>query len=230
MSIKRIKKWLPLMVLLVCVVSAYGFGLHNYFSLESLQAQKEGFLDYAHNHPVLSVLIFSALYIFSVALSLPIATLLTLLGGFLFGKWLGTLIVVTGATMGAVIVFLVAKSSLGSALREKAGGFYNKISKNMEENAVGYLFFMRLVPLFPFVLVNIVPALFNVPLRVFIFTTFFGIIPGSFVYVNVGETLGEIESLKDLISAETLIAFGLLGLFALIPTIYKQIKSKDKSK
>jgi uncharacterized membrane protein YdjX (TVP38/TMEM64 family) len=133
---------------------------------------------------------------------------------------------VSAATIGASIIFMVAKTSLGETLREKAGGLYKRIEGNMQDNAVGYLLFMRLVPLFPFFLVNIVPALFNVPLRVFVITTFIGILPGSFVYVNVGEQLGDIETLNDLVSRKTLLAFALLGVFALIPTLYKQWKGR----
>ena len=98
----------------------------------------------------------------------------------------------------------------------------------MGDNASGYMLFMRLVPLFPFVLVNIVPALFNVRLKTFLWTTFIGILPGSFVYVNLGETLGEISSLNDLVSTRTILAFALLGMFALIPTLYHQWKRRQK--
>ncbi|MEM7651408.1 MAG: TVP38/TMEM64 family protein [Pseudomonadota bacterium] len=224
-----IKRWAPLIVILGLMAGAYITGLHEHVNLESFHAQKDQLLAQVAEAPIISALIFLALYAGSVALSLPIATLLTLAGGFLFGKWIGTLLVVGAATLGASIIFMIAKTSLGETLREKAGGLYARIESNMKDNAVGYLLFMRLVPLFPFVLVNIVPALFNVSLRVFVLTTFVGIIPGSFVFVNVGERLGEIESLSDLVSTETLLAFGLLGLFALIPTLYKQFKNKGAS-
>ena len=131
---------------------------------------------------------------------------------------------VVSATIGATLVFLIAKSSVGETLREKAGKLYSKIEGNMRENAVGYLLFLRLVPLFPFFLINIVPAMFNVSTKVFVLTTLFGIIPGSFVYVNVGTQLADIENLKDIVSKDLLLAFGLLGLFALVPTFYKQFK------
>ncbi|GJL85648.1 MAG: hypothetical protein DHS20C02_14230 [Micavibrio sp.] len=222
----HIQRWLPLIILIGLIGLAYSNGWHQLLSLESLQEQKARFQGYTDSNPVLSAIGFLGLYAGAVSLSLPIATLLTLLGGFLFGKWLGTFLVVSGATIGACVIFTIAKSSLGNTLREKAGSLYDKIAQNMTENAAGYLLFMRLVPLFPFVLVNIVPALFNVPLRVFALTTFIGILPGTFVYVNVGETLGDIESLGDLVSTQTLLAFGLLGVFALIPTLYKQWKEK----
>ena len=229
MKLKIIKRWLPLIILAVLMIVAFATGLHEKLSLEVLQENKEAMLDMVKKQPVTSAFGFMILYIIFVALSLPAATLLTLAGGFLFGPWLGTLYVVTSATIGATIVFSVAKTSMGTTLREKAGGLYQKIEGNMNENAIGYLLFMRLVPLFPFFLVNIVPALFNVSLRIYVLTTFFGIIPGSFVYVNLGGQLANILSLSDLVSLETLIAFALLGVFALIPSLYKHIKKRRKA-
>ncbi|MEM7027107.1 MAG: VTT domain-containing protein [Pseudomonadota bacterium] len=227
MNKKTILRFLPLIILVSCIALAYAFGLHNYLSLESIKTQKEEFQGLIDNYPVWSAFGFVAIYAFCVALSLPVATLLTLLGGFLFGFLQGTLFVVTGATLGATIIFLVAKTSLGSTLRDKAGNLYNKVEANMKENAVGYLFFMRLVPIFPFVLVNIVPALFNVSLKVFLLTTFFGIMPGTAVYVYFGEQLGEINAVSDLARPELFLAFALLGIFALVPTLYKQFKKKS---
>lgn len=225
-NIKQIKRIIPLIVLLTLIGAAYITGILDQFNLHYLQHQKTALQDYAALHPFLSAAAFALSYSAAVALSLPVATLLTLLGGFLFGKWIGTALVVTSATIGACILFIVARTSLGRTLRERAGSLYKKIETNMQDNAVGYMLFMRLVPIFPFFLVNIVPALFNVPLRAFALTTFFGIIPGTFVYVNLGEQLGDIDSLNDLVSPQTLIAFGLLGIFALIPTLYKQYRNR----
>ncbi|PCI57268.1 MAG: hypothetical protein COB36_03100 [Alphaproteobacteria bacterium] len=229
MKIKNLKRWLPLVVITLLMVIAYASGLHEKLSLHALQENKDTMLNMVAERPILTAVGFMAVYIIFVALSLPAATLLTLMGGFLFGTWLGTLYVVTAATIGATIIFLIAKTSLGVTLREKAGGMYKRIEDNMKDNATGYLLFMRLIPVFPFFLVNIVPALFNVKPRIFILTTFFGIIPGSFVYVNLGQQLADIESLNDLISIQTLLAFSLLGLFALIPTLYKQLKNRKTS-
>lgn len=222
--IDKLKSFAPLFILLILMGLAFAFDLHKTITLENIQTQKDGFLAYTQAHPFLAAAIFVGAYILCVSLSLPIATLLTLLGGFLFGKWIGTGLVVTGATVGAMVIFMIAKSSLGESLRQKAGGLYDRVAKNMNENATGYLLFMRLVPLFPFFLVNVLPALFNVRLSTFAWTTFVGILPGSFVFVNVGETLGTIENLGDLVSTQTLLSFTLLGVFALIPTLYKQWK------
>lgn len=226
MNITAIKRWLPLIIIATLMIAAFSFGLHEKISLQVLQDNKEAMLNAVAERPILSALSFITAYIIFVALSLPAATLLTLTGGFLFGTWFGTLYVVTGATIGATILFFITKTSLGTALREKAGGLYKRVEGNMKENAVGYLMFMRLVPVFPFFLVNIVPALFNVKPRTFILTTFFGIIPGSFVFVNLGKQLANIESLNDLASTQTFMAFALFGFFALIPTLYKQCKKR----
>lgn len=228
MNLKVIKRWAPLIGLAALMIAAFASGLHEKISLQVLQENKDAMLNAVAAQPVVTALGFLAIYIVFVALSLPAATLLTLTGGFLFGPFLGTLYVVTAATIGATIIFFVAKTSLGATLREKAGGLYKRIEGNMNENAAGYLMFMRLVPVFPFFLVNIVPALFNVKPRTYILTTFFGIMPGSFVYVNLGGQLATIENLSDLVSTQTLLAFAMLGAFALIPTLYKQFKNRKK--
>ena len=226
MDTKKIKRWVPLIVLALLIVGAYAAGPYHHLSLERLQMQKSLFLDYVNIKPALSAIIFVFSYAAAVTLSLPVAILLTLLGGFLFGPWLGTSYVVMGATTGATVIFLIARSALGAVLREKAGGLYKKVEADMQENAVGYMLFMRLVPLFPFFLVNIVPALFNVKLRTYIWTTFLGIIPGTFVYVNLGTALGDMESLKDLVSGKTLLSFSLLGFMALVPAFHKKFRKK----
>jgi uncharacterized membrane protein YdjX (TVP38/TMEM64 family) len=226
MNVNIPKRHIPLIVVLFLTVLAFATGLHERISLAYLQDHKETLLHTVEQHPALAALAFMGAYTGVVALSLPIAAIFTLAGGFLFGKWLGTLYAVSAATFGSTIIFLIAKTSLGEALREKAGSIYKSIEKNMKENAAGYLLFMRLVPVFPFFLVNIVAAIFNVSLRTFVLTTFFGIIPGGFVFANAGEQLGTIEKLADLVSTEMLLAFALLGGLVLLPTIYKQLTSR----
>ena len=217
-------RFFPLSLLLGLIVTAYGFGWHELVSWEKIQAQKDIFQNQVQNTPIQSAAIFMMAYGACVALSLPFASLLTLLGGFLFGFVQGTIMVVIAATIGATIIFLTAKTSLGQTLRNKAGKLYTRIETNMNDNAFGYLLFMRLVPLFPFVLVNIVPALFNIPLRVFVATTFIGIIPGTAAYVYFGRQLGTINHPADLLSLNMIIALMILGFFALIPTLYTQLK------
>lgn len=217
---------LPLFILIFIIVFLLSLGAHDFITLQSLQENATRLHEFVQSQPIWAPLVFISVYIASVALSLPFATLLTLLSGFLFGIWFGTLYVVFAATIGASILFLIAQSSFGFALKEKAGPLYHQIKDNMRENAIGYLFFMRLVPLFPFVVVNIVPALFGIPLRTFVFTTFFGIVPGSFIYVNLGKQFQNITELHDLVSFDVLIALSLLGLFALTPSLYKLYKKR----
>ncbi len=221
---KHLKRYALPLILVILMILAYVFDLHQSLSFSELQNRKEDFQSYTNEHPVISIGIFSLVYVIAVALSLPFATLLTLLGGFLFGFWLGTGIVVSSATIGATIIFLIAKTSFGAVLREKAGKLYTKIEHDMNENAIGYLFFMRLVPIFPFFLVNIAPALFNISLQTYVVTTFLGILPGSAVYVYTGQSLGDIDDPKDIFSIEVISAFVLLGIFAIIPTLYKKFK------
>jgi uncharacterized membrane protein YdjX (TVP38/TMEM64 family) len=225
------KKLIPVLVIITAIALAYIYDLHHLITLQNLQERKEDLREFVDHHAVFAPFLYIAAYIVTVSLSLPFASLMTLLGGFLFGLWAGTLYVAIGATIGAVIIFLITRSAFGDTLRAKAGRLYKKIEPEMRENAFSYLLFLRLVPLFPFFLVNIVPALFPISLRAFLIATFIGILPGTFVYVNLGQTLGDIESLSGLVSWQTLGAFVLLGIFAMIPTFYKKfISSKKKPK
>ena len=221
-----LKRYAFLLVLLIASSALYISGALNALNIETLQTHQADLLAWQQAHPILAASGFMALYAASVALSLPIATVLTLLGGFLFGRWLGTLLVVSAATLGAIVVFAAARTSFGSTLKAKAGPWYQRLGKHLTTNATSYLLFARLVPIFPFVVVNIVPGLFNIPVWTFVWTTFVGIIPGSFVYVNVGTSLGRIHQLSDLASPQTLLALSLLGGLTLVPIAYRHFKQK----
>lgn len=222
----KIKKYLPLGVILSLFTGIWASGILDSLTLESIKDHRLELLNYVEEHAVLSVIIFAAAYIATVSLSLPIATLLTLLGGFLFGVVIGAATIVISATIGASIIFIVAKTALGSSLREKAGPFYNKVADNMQANGFQYMLFMRFVPVVPFFIANILPALFDIKLRDFALTTFLGIIPGTIVYTNIGRELGTIDTLGDLVSPQTLMAFALLGLLSLTPIIIKFFRKK----
>ncbi len=218
------KKFLPLIILAALMAATYFSGLTQYLSLEGIKAQQENFNAFYAEHRILTPLLFALAYIIVTALSLPIASLFTFLGGALFGLYFGTALVVSSATIGASILFLIARSSLGTTLRDKASGFYDKFEAEMNENGFNYLLFLRLVPVFPFFIVNIVPALFNMRLSSYVIATFLGILPGTAIYVNIGRSLAEIDSLSGLLTTKTLSAFVLLGLFALVPTAIKKFK------
>ncbi len=210
------------------------FHLYQYLSFDALKEYRQQLLMWTAQHYLLMMISFMAVYIIAVATSVPGATFLTLAGGFLFGITLGTVYVVISATLGSILVFLAVKTVVGSWLVERASGWVARLEKGFQENAFNYLLTLRLVPLFPFWLVNIVPAILNVPLRTFIITTAFGIIPGSLVYVMLGNSLGilfEQGRTPDLgIIFQPYILIPLLGLafLSLLPVFYKQIKGKNE--
>lgn len=171
---------------------AYTFHLERYLSFQALADNREALLAYVQTHAVIAAAAFVALYVAVSALALPGAALVTIAGGFLFGIVAGTIYVVVGATIGATILFLVANTSFGAILRSRTQGALGKLRAGFQDNAFSYLLFLRLVPAFPFWLVNLAAALLGVSLRVFVAATFLGIIPGSAVYVSVGNGLGAI--------------------------------------
>ena len=201
-----------------------------YLSLEAVKANRAALLGFADEHFALALAIAFFAYAGAVAFSLPGGLVLSLTAGFIFGRWVGTVLVVLAATLGATLVFLAARYLFADTARRRMGVRGEKISAGFAENAFHYLLFLRLVPLFPFFLVNLAPAFTQISLRTYVVGTFVGIIPGTFVYVNLGQTLGRIDSLSGLVSTETIGAFVLLGLFALAPVFVKKLRSARAAK
>lgn len=215
------------MVLAVCVALFYYFDLGRYLSLESLKANRDALYSFNRQNPFTAILGFIGIYIVVVALSLPGATVLTLAGGAIFGSFEATLFVNIGATLGATLAFLAARVLLRDWVEKKFGDKLQPFIEGVSKNAVNFTLFLRLVPVFPFFLVNLALGLTQIPLRIYFFCTMLGILPGSFVYANAGSNLANINSLADVTSPGVLGALALLGLFALIPVVYKRIKRKD---
>lgn len=214
--------------LVLAALAAHLTGLSAWLDVDVIAARRDELLALVEANPLLSGLAFFLIYATAVSLSFPAASVLTLLGGFLFGRWVGTFLVVLAATSGAIVMFWIARTSIGEGLRAKAGPLYRKVEKNMQENAFFYLLSLRLIPLFPFFLINILPAMFRIRTATFALATFIGIIPGTFVYANLGRELGTISDPADLVSPTTLIAFSLLGLMALLPTLYRQFRGRSR--
>ena len=208
------------------IAAFFAFGGQHYLSLETIKANRDALLSFADRHFVAAAAIAFIAYAGAVALSLPGALVLSLATGFIFGRWIGTVLVVIAATVGATLIFLAARYLFADAARRRMGAVGERINAGFTENAFSYLLFLRLVPLFPFFLVNLAPAFTAIPLRTYVLATLIGIIPGAFVYVNLGQTLGRIDSLHGLVSTETFLAFGLLGLLALLPVAWKKLKSR----
>jgi uncharacterized membrane protein YdjX (TVP38/TMEM64 family) len=209
-------------------------GLAGYLSLDTLKTHRETLTRWVGEHQFLAALAYVAVYVVAVAFSMPGAVFLTLAGGFLFGAVFGTLLTVTGATIGAVLIFLFAKTLFGANALDRFGTPAAKLAEGIRKDAASYLLVLRLVPLFPFFLVNLVPAFVGVPLVTYVLTTFFGIIPGTAVFSLAGAGLGSVLDQGGAITPTSIltpqIIGGLVGLAALslaaIP-IRKRLASRE---
>ena len=202
-------------------VAAYASGATHWLSLQTVLAERQTLLRWTTQHLGLAVLGFVALYVAVAAAAIPGAAVLSLLGGFLFGRWLGTALVLIGATLGACLVFSIARSALGEPLRRRAGPLFDKVSAGVTGNAVEVLLFLRLVPLFPFFLVNLAAALFDIRLTTFLATTAVGIAPAAFIYNSVGREIGAVSSLSGLLSPGAFAALLGLAALSLLPILLK---------
>jgi uncharacterized membrane protein YdjX (TVP38/TMEM64 family) len=230
------RKLLPLAGILL--VAGIGFfTLRDYLSFQTLQSNQTELLAFRDQNYLLTLAGFVACYVVIVAFSLPGGAVASLTGGFLFGVFPGLLINISAATSGAILIFLAARFGLGETLSrklEKSHGTINHIQKGLHENEMSYLFLMRLIPAIPFFAANLIPALIGVRLGRFVFTTFFGIIPGALVYTWVGAGLSEVfarGALPDMgVIFEPQILGPILGLVVLasLPIILKKLSKKKK--
>ena len=220
--------WLPFVLFLsVAVGCIWAFG--EWFTLEALREHREALLAWRDAHYGLAVLAYMAVYVAVAALSLPWSTVLTPTGGFLFGFLPGTIYTVLAATLGAACIFLAARGPFGVGLREKAAPWTNRFRRGFRRNEVGVLFLLRLVPVVPFVVANLLPAFFGTRLFTYVWTIFLGILPGSAVYTSLGTGLGEIFASGGepgvALLADPAIWGPLAGLAALtlLPVAYKSL-------
>jgi len=246
-----VKRVLPLVILAGVAALVISQGWHKYLTLESVAENRDVLKGYIEENALVALLAYMGIYIVVIALSLPGGVFLTLMGGFLFGWLIGGLATVVAATIGATIIFLIAKTSFGEPLTERAGPRLDKLREGFQDDALNYLLFLRLVPLFPFWLINLAPALLGVGLGTYVIGTFFGIIPGTFAFAYVGVGLdsvieaqqqayqtclkgqsaggaGSCEFTLDpgaLVTPELLIAFAALGMVALLPVLLKKFRN-----
>jgi len=248
-------RWLPLLVLVAVAGIALALGCHRYLSFRTIGLNYEALRAFIAQHMLAALALFMVTYVVVVALSLPGALIMTLAGGLLFGWQLATPATLAAATLGATVLFLVARSSLCHTLADRAGPAIHRLRAGFQKNALSYMLFLRLVPVFPFVVVNLAAAALDVPLATFVLGTVIGIIPGTLAYTVAGAGLGsvieaqnaryqaciaklgsgaDIESLcpytidtSAIITRELLAAFALLGLVALIPVALKKWKARN---
>jgi uncharacterized membrane protein YdjX (TVP38/TMEM64 family) len=240
-------RFLPLLIVLAAVVGVWALGLNRYLSFSSIAENRELLRSFVAANVPLSLAAYGLVYFLATVVLLPGAALLTILGGFLFGWQIAAALTIVAATLGATLIFLVARSSIGDVFVRRAGQRVNKLACGFAANAFSYLLFLRLVPLFPFCVVNIAPALFNVGTRAFFFATLIGIAPATIAYSVLGAGLDSIieSELKDhnrclalggqhcalnldpaeLFTAPMIAAFLLLGMIALLPPLLKHFRS-----
>ena len=227
------RRYLPLAGLALLSVLAFAFDLHQLVSFETLQQHDRALREVVSARPVAMALGYVAAYALVVATGLPVTIVMTVAGGYFFGIWLGGGLAVTGATIGAVGVFLVAGTSFGRRLGAGSSPLLARMRAGFRDNAWSYLFILRLLPLLPFMVVNVVPALLGVRLRVFAPATFLGMLPGSFVYASVGNGLGslmargETPNLDLFLQPEILGPLVGLAVLALLPVAYKTWKGRQ---
>jgi uncharacterized membrane protein YdjX (TVP38/TMEM64 family) len=222
------KKIAIVVIIVIAIGSFYFFDLGRFLTLESLKANRDNLLAYYGGHKFMFVSVYILIYIAQTAFSLPGAAILTLAGGAIFGAIMGTIYVNIGATTGAFLAFLIARTLLRDWVVKKFGKRMEAIDKGLRESGLSYLLFLRLVPLFPFFLINLACGITGMSMRTYILGTMVGILPGSFVYANAGSSLASIDNLGDIASPAVLGSFALLGAFALIPAIYKKVKGKKR--
>ena len=226
------KRFLPLGVIVAALTGFFGFGLQQYFTLDSLAANQEAIKNYADANLLTTMLGIIVVYAAVTAISFPGAAIMTLLAGFILGTLYGGISVVIGATIGATIIFLAGRSAAGDLLAKRGGNTVAKLEAGFTKNALSYLFVLRLVPLFPFWLVNLAAAAFRVPTQVYIFATFFGIMPGTLVFVSVGAGFSSITESSDIgieVLLQPAVILPIIGLAALslLPIIFKSALNAD---
>ena len=230
LSLRRLA---PLAAIAAAILLFFALGYDQYLSFEVLKENRHALLEWRHRNETAAVLIFIIGYVVAVALSVPGAVWMTIAGGFLFGTLFGTLYAVVAATIGAALVFILARYALGDYLRSKAGPTVRKMESGFRKNALSYLLFLRLTPVFPFWLVNLASAFLGIRLSTFIIGTLFGIIPLSAVYASVGNGVGAVidagQSPDLSIIFDPAILGPLIGLaiVALLPVAYKAIKERS---
>ena len=242
-----LRRWLPIVALVLLMGIGFALGWHEQLSLSTLIRERQALMDFVAANLLTALSAYVLIYAVSVALSFPGASLLTIAGGFLFGWVAAGFATVFAATVGATAVFLAARSSLGAALKARAGPFVTKLSSGFRENAMSYLLFLRLTPVFPFWLVNIAPAVFNVPVGTYVLATLVGIVPGTFAFAFIGSGLDSLIEAQEaanpgcaaagtctlevsaFVTTEMLLAFCALGLASLIPVVLKRFRKNRPS-
>lgn len=210
------------------VAAFFAFDLKQYLTLDALKQNKEMIQTYYTDHQALTISIYFIAYVLMAALSLPGATILTLAGGAFFGLWTGLILVSFSSTVGATCAFLVARYLLKDSVQDKFGDKLRAINEGVSKEGAFYLFTLRLIPAFPFFVINLVMGLTPIRAMTFYWVSQLGMLPGTFVYVNAGTQLAQIDSLAGILSPKLIGSFILLGLFPLLAKKAMGLLAKKK--
>ncbi len=216
---------------IIAAIAAVGVLLYRFTPAQEaldparLAENRDRLIDFIRERFLYAAVVYVLLYITTVSLSIPGATVLSLLGGFFFGPWVGVLLINIGAVTGAFLVFLAARFLIGITIQQQYGQRLARFNREIEENGRNYLLTLRLIPIFPFFLINLFSGVTTIPAITFLWTTAIGIIPGSFVYAYLGHTGAQIEPGESLLSPEVLLSLILLGLLSLVPVVSKKIRA-----
>lgn len=222
-----LRRFGPLAVVAILCAVAFASGLVEHLSLEELRRQGAALQTFAREKPLLCAAIYLAIYVGSVAISLPGALILSLTGGFLFGPVGGGFAAVTGATGGSTVTFLVFRTAFGEALRLKSGAFVSRLAEGFKGDAFNYLLTLRLIPAFPLLAVNVAAGVMNVRVRTFLLASVLGMIPSSFVYAGIGAGLGHVFAKGGPVTVESLLSPRVylpiigMGVLAFLPPLWR---------
>ena len=213
MSRDLIKKLLLVAVIVGLVLAFWAFNLGHYFTLSYVKESAGTLKGIYDGHPALVIAVYFLVYVLTTSLSLPGAAVLTLAGGALFGLVVGTLVVSFASSIGATLACFVSRFVLRDWVQRKFGDKIVKVNEGIEREGAFYLFTLRLIPIFPFWMINLVMGLTSIPLRQFYWVSQLGMLAGTVVFVNAGRELAKVESLKGILSPGLLVSFALIGIF-----------------
>lgn len=212
----RLKKTVIIMLIIILVMVFYLFDLGQYINLDYLKSQKQAIQDYYTMQPLYTMTLFFIAYVVMAALSLPGAAIMTLAGGAIFGLVKGTILISFASTIGATLAFLISRTLIRDYIQTKFGDSLASINEGIKKDGPFYLFTLRLVPVFPFFIVNLVMGVTPIKTSAFYWVSQLGMLAGTMVYVNAGTQLGQLESVSGILSPALIGSFVLLGVFPLI--------------
>lgn len=216
LSAKNFLKLALAAAVIVCIALFFFLPLNEYLSFEYLQRQRSSIVDLYLAHPTLFIATYIAVYVVLTGLSIPSATLLTLIGGAVFGTAIGTVVILFASTLGAVCAFILARYVLRDYVQLKFRKYLSHINRGVAEEGAFYLFGLRVVPVVPYFVVNFVMGLTPIRLWTYYWVTQLGMLPGTFLYVNSGKELGNLQSASGILSWSLILSLVALGIFPLV--------------